>query len=128
MTLDDILPFPDQEAFLIAQVKPKDHLQVAFKFHVDPNMHQLVKVLFVVDKSEFNRTNDIDRHICTHFVREIYDVHKGESWYSWSLITFEGEEAEGDSLEYQVSRTCPEWSFGYGYSCECPIFTTSHKL
>lgn len=84
------------------------------------NARRLVKVLFVVDKTEKNRQSDIDGDIRTHIVRQAYDAHKSEGWYSWGMVTFEGEEARGDTAEYRIS-TEPD---GKGDA----IFTTNHQL
>lgn len=88
-----------------------------------PPQPQLVKVLFVVDKSFFNQISDRDGSLRTHFVRSIYDAHKNEGWYSYGMIFFEGDDAPGDEAEF---HTCRRHNRS---RCDGdPIFTTNHQI
>ena len=138
--LDDIIPFPVGEGVRVPRTQqgpptaPISPCEQAARGGQPPVAHppiaapapaplpQLVKVLFVVDKSFYNQRSDRDGGLRTHFVRAIYDAHKAEGWYSWGLIAFEGDDAPGDEAEFHTCQRNRSRCSGD------PIFTTNHRI
>ena len=129
--LEEIIPetieVPDTECPLAGRPDPSHQGHVADRSsggatpqsQVAPvDAPHLVKVLFVVDKTWYNQQMDTDASLRISIVRSIYEAHQNEGWYSWGLITFEGDEARGDPVKAHITNR----------RGNDPIFTSNRQI